>query len=611
MAEPIIKNKNIQDIPITKVVGLEDALANSTGGGNEYNNIFRDSSNSGLTGAVNGVNISFTVSNNEYNVGTLNVYRNGQLYTNGSGITETSPSTGTFTLEDAPNTGDFIYATYQVGTTVSVSLNTVAPEQFGADPTGVVDSSDAFEDAFNDGRKVVLGHNATYLILQNKDFTRAGTIEVEGNGSTIITNPSVRQSRLFLFSTTVDLIKIKDLNVDGKNFLGVAFYIQTNFDFNNIRIKNIYDDVSAALAFRVDVGKQFTTSNFTNCYVDNVNAPIGGSIGDASGACRAIMVNWNYTDEPTQIRIKGGKYSNVFGNDGDIFQLAQANNNHTHNCKTIVEDVILENWSRRAIKGTSSGIELYRVRFISTVVGDPRTIGGTPSGMLTFSIHNSTTTPNERNKYGKAIDCIFDNRNGYDGRILATNTGSLQIKGCTFINSQFVFNSVVGNTELIDNTFQGQSSYMYNTDNPVFEGITNIKRNTYTREAGANGRGLFDLGSNTNTYKNINIENNTIIINTDGTEIVFGIGSFGSGTTLENVLIKNNTILRTVAGSRKELIRIDGDIIGGVSIIGNYQESVDGATGFSSGVGIDINGTGTPLIRDNYHSSGQQYPDSI
>jgi len=67
-----------------------------------------------LTGAVNGVNTVYTVSQSVYVTGTLKVYLNGQLQTQGSGEdwTETSPIAGTFTFITAPLAGDIIIAMY-------------------------------------------------------------------------------------------------------------------------------------------------------------------------------------------------------------------------------------------------------------------------------------------------------------------------------------------------------------------------------------------------------------------------------------------------------------------------------------------------------------------
>ena len=68
-----------------------------------------------LAGTINGTNMVFTVSTGVYQTGTLTVYLNGQLQTQGSGQdwVETTPASGTFTFDVAPPTGSEITVVYQ------------------------------------------------------------------------------------------------------------------------------------------------------------------------------------------------------------------------------------------------------------------------------------------------------------------------------------------------------------------------------------------------------------------------------------------------------------------------------------------------------------------
>jgi len=67
-----------------------------------------------LSGTINGTNTTFTVSNTSYISGSLMVYLNGQLQTQGSSEdwTETTPVAGTFDFATAPESGDQITVTY-------------------------------------------------------------------------------------------------------------------------------------------------------------------------------------------------------------------------------------------------------------------------------------------------------------------------------------------------------------------------------------------------------------------------------------------------------------------------------------------------------------------
>lgn len=71
-----------------------------------------------LGGLVNSSNKVYTVSLGSYISGSLRVYLNGQLQTQGSSEdwTETTPASGTFTFATAPTTGDIIIVMYQFST---------------------------------------------------------------------------------------------------------------------------------------------------------------------------------------------------------------------------------------------------------------------------------------------------------------------------------------------------------------------------------------------------------------------------------------------------------------------------------------------------------------
>ena len=80
-----------------------------------------------LVGDIDGGNDEYTVSLGSYIVGSLKVYLNGQLQTQGSSEdwVETTPASGTFTFATAPLTGDEITAIYQFTTGATGNADTV------------------------------------------------------------------------------------------------------------------------------------------------------------------------------------------------------------------------------------------------------------------------------------------------------------------------------------------------------------------------------------------------------------------------------------------------------------------------------------------------------
>jgi hypothetical protein len=112
--------------------GRITSAANGTGGGttNNFNTRYIDQSGGTsdtygvLAGLVNSSNALYTVSQSVYITGTLKVWLNGQLQTQGTGedFVETTPASGTFTFATAPTTGDEITVEYQKVATSSTDV---------------------------------------------------------------------------------------------------------------------------------------------------------------------------------------------------------------------------------------------------------------------------------------------------------------------------------------------------------------------------------------------------------------------------------------------------------------------------------------------------------
>jgi hypothetical protein len=135
--------------------------AESGGGNNVFNDIYIDQTGGTsdtygvLAGSINGSNTLFTVSEGVYATGTLKVWLNGQLLTQGSGqdFVETTPASGTFTLAVAPVSGDEITAEYQkVVTNSDTIVTTTTVNELAQDAVGSILADSAEIDfTYNDG----------------------------------------------------------------------------------------------------------------------------------------------------------------------------------------------------------------------------------------------------------------------------------------------------------------------------------------------------------------------------------------------------------------------------------------------------------------------------
>lgn len=120
---------------IVKLIDPIQVAANGDINNNYFNNFKIDQSGGTsdtygvLAGSVNGSNTVFTVSNGSYTSGSVIVYLNGQLQTQGSSedYSETTPASGTITFATAPPSGSEITVLYQYQalSTFSVVTNEV------------------------------------------------------------------------------------------------------------------------------------------------------------------------------------------------------------------------------------------------------------------------------------------------------------------------------------------------------------------------------------------------------------------------------------------------------------------------------------------------------
>lgn len=135
----LVTNRSDDTLTITRAQGVTSAKTIEAGW-LLSNNIFADDFVGSVSvvkketpsGAVNGSNVTFTTAN-PYIGGTLQVFVNGLAQSNF--ITETVPSTGTFTLDEAPLTGDNVRVEYSFTSTSYGNADTVDGYNANATPT--------------------------------------------------------------------------------------------------------------------------------------------------------------------------------------------------------------------------------------------------------------------------------------------------------------------------------------------------------------------------------------------------------------------------------------------------------------------------------------------
>ena len=142
------------------------------------------------TGTVNGTNTAFTTTR-PYIANTLEVFINGVKQKRGTHFTETTPTSGTFTMGDAPLTGDDIMVNYQFVQSSYGNADTVdGYHYYDAMPLASVidyaaDTLPSTNWALCYGQAI---SRTTYAAL----FSLIGTIYGTGDGSTTFNLPDLR-----------------------------------------------------------------------------------------------------------------------------------------------------------------------------------------------------------------------------------------------------------------------------------------------------------------------------------------------------------------------------------------------------------------------------------
>jgi hypothetical protein len=156
-----------------------------------------------LSGVVNGVNTDFTVSQGEYASGTLEVYVNGQLQTQGTNedYIELSAGSGTFRLNAAPASGGQVTAKYAVSTTTSDDVLVVREMQETTSATFTLTSSHLGVDCDATSNPITVNLPALatvqgIMFYVSKGDSSVNAITIDPNGTETVNGATTNSSLL-------------------------------------------------------------------------------------------------------------------------------------------------------------------------------------------------------------------------------------------------------------------------------------------------------------------------------------------------------------------------------------------------------------------------------
>lgn len=256
-----------------------------------------------LTGSVNGSNTTFTVSDEVYVSGTLQVYLNGVLQVLGDAITETTPASGVFDFVTAPASGSQIYVRYATQETTSDSV-VVASDLADVATSGAysdLSGTPTIPDALADLDTTVTGSQLNSLkskvdgIASGAEVNTVDSVNTQTGAVVLDADDIDDTSTTNKFVTAADLTKLGNLSgtntgdqTDITGNAGTATKLQTartiagqSFDGSaNISIAPTDLTGVTATASELNILDGATLSTTELNYVDGVTSSIQSQIND-------------------------------------------------------------------------------------------------------------------------------------------------------------------------------------------------------------------------------------------------------------------------------------------------------------------------------------------
>ncbi|MEG3658579.1 Ig-like domain-containing protein [Arenibacter palladensis] len=364
--------------------------------------------------------------------------------------------------------------------------NAVNFSKYGAVGDGKADDTKAIQAALDAEESLIANEGAAFRITGTINIDKSGNQTIDFNGATITATSTLDQA--FKINKSNGLTTIIDLTINGDRKIQSAFYVQSRITATNVNVNELYANGTRAVAWRVEVSSASNSQgeyNFNDCDCTDVESQKNNVIGDMIGVSRCLWLRWLDTNSNTTVNVNGGVWDGAWGDDGDLIQVEQTTNDYIHDCKLIVTDTELKNFSRRAVKGTASNTEFHNVTFTSPYPSNPRLTSTVPSsGMATMATFNITSYPNSISRNHVFNGCTFNNPGGYEGRIIPSRAELVTIKNCTFnTGTSLALNIRVGDIKVCGNTFvAGSTIYDYGSGGVDYVGEISIGTNNIAQE---------------------------------------------------------------------------------------------------------------------------------
>jgi hypothetical protein len=193
---------------------------------------------------------------------------------------------------------------------------------YGADPTGVADSTAAIQAAVNTGLPVYFG-NGTYKITAAIAYNATVDLNWFGDSAKIVYAGTQIEAAVTITTAAKINININNITFDGGALCNIALKVQSTgvmtsactLTFDNVTAKRVRKSATFGSAVAVYVLGSFEVVEFNDCYIFDCEMPAGSGTPSVSGVAGINVSLDGSTKWTRRVVLNGTKIEKVYSSD--------------------------------------------------------------------------------------------------------------------------------------------------------------------------------------------------------------------------------------------------------------------------------------------------------